>query len=276
MKIRKRSQRIAGQAFLAFACLLAAFPLFWIVLSSFKREVDALGSVANAFVFVPTIENYAELFRSAEFLRAATATIVITASTTVLVMVVAILAAYGLARMHVPARRLFVTVLVLVQVVPVIALLIPLYRMASALGLYDQWITVILVQAGLHVPFATWLMLAFLRAVPLDVEEAATLDGANRLQLFRHVLLPMLRPGIVAASILTAIGAWNSFIIPVILGQSRTLTLTAYITKFLSQDQLHWAAMSAAAVLIMAPIVIFVVFMQKSLLAGMTAGRMKF
>lgn len=276
MKRRRIIQHTLGQLVLTVASILAIFPLLWIVLSSFKRDIDAQGPAAEAFDFVPTLDNYTELFQSSEFLAAGLTTVVTATATTVGALIIGTLAAYGFARRWIPARRTLVTILVLVQVVPVVVLLIPLYRIASTLGLYDQWLAVIIVQIGLNTPFATWLMLAFIRAIPIEVEEAALIDGANQFQLFRFVLLPMLRSGIVAAGILTAISAWNSFIIPVILGQSRTRTLTTYIAKFSSQDQLLWAEMCAAAVLIMAPIVIFALVMQKSLLAGMTAGSLKF
>jgi ABC-type glycerol-3-phosphate transport system permease component len=107
-----------------------------------------------------------------------------------------------------------------------------LYKVASGLGLYDRWITIIAVQTGLLTPLVTWLMLAFVRAVPVEVEEAATVDGASRIQLFRYVLVPMLTPGMVAAAIFTAISAWNSYLVPVILGQSHAQTLTAFMSTF--------------------------------------------
>jgi ABC-type glycerol-3-phosphate transport system permease component len=268
-------RRLSIQTLLILACIVAVFPLLWIALASIKTEVDASAPATKAFDFTPTLTNYRSLFGSSTFIADAITTIVTTIGTTALCVIVGTLAGYAFARLWVMGRRLIVTTMVLVQVVPSIVLLIPLYKVASALGLYDRWITIIIVQTGLLTPFVTWLMLAFVRAVPVEVEEAATVDGASRIQLFRYVLVPMLTPGMVAAAIFTAISAWNSYLVPVILGQSHAQTLTAFTSTFITTDRLVWAEMCAAAVVIVGPILALTLVLQRPLVRGITAGTLK-
>jgi multiple sugar transport system permease protein len=275
MRKHRVLRRVSAQAVLILACFIAVFPLLWIALASIKTEVDAAAPATKAFDFTPTLTNYRSLFHSSTFIADGITTIVTTIGTTALCVTVGTLAAYAFARLWVMGRRLIVTMMVLVQVVPSIVLLIPLYKIASALGLYDRWITIIIIQTGLLTPFVTWLMLAFVRALPVEVEEAARVDGANRIQLFRYVLIPMLTPGMVAAAIFTAISAWNSYLLPVILGQSKAQTLTAFTSTFITTDRLVWAQMCAAAVVIVGPIVAFTLILQRPLVRGITAGSLK-
>lgn len=275
MRMTRLRRRAIVQLLLVLACIVAVFPLLWIALASFKTEVKASAPATQAFDFTPIVSNFSSLFRSSTFISDGITTIVTTLGTTALCLVVGTLAGYAFARLWVMGRRLIVVMLVLVQVVPSIVLLIPLYRIVSKLGLYDHWITIIIVQGGLFTPFVTWLMVAFVRSVPVEVEEAARVDGATRVQTFRHVLIPMLTPGLVAASILTAISSWNSYLVPVILGQSVAQTLTAFTSSFITTDRLVWAQMCAAAVVIVAPIVILTLVLQRPLVRGVMAGAQK-
>ncbi|WP_344056114.1 carbohydrate ABC transporter permease [Microbacterium lacus] len=257
------------------AVLFALFPVFWVILTSFKNNADATAPANQAFDFTPTLDNFQGVLASSVFQAALQTSLVVTVTTTLAVVVVALLGGYAFARLRVPGRRVLVAVMVLVQVIPGIVLLIPLFRIVSQARLYDQWISLIIVLTGLLTPFATWLMLAFIRSFPEEIEEAAMIDGANRFQMFRHVLIPMVAPGLVTAAIFTAIAAWNSFLIPVILGQSRAQTLTVYVAGFVTQQEIKWAELCATAVIILAPIVLFTLVMQRPLVKGITAGSLK-
>jgi multiple sugar transport system permease protein len=275
MRRRKLASAIAAHAVLLVAVLLALFPVFWVVLTSFKTNADATAPADRAFDFVPTVANYADVLAATVFQEALRTSVVVTLVTTLLVVVLAFLGGYAFARLQVPGRRLLVAVMVIVQVIPGIVLVIPLFRIISEARLYDQWISLIIVLTGLLTPFATWLMLAFIRSFPEEIEEAAMIDGATRLQLFRHILIPMVAPGMVTAAIFTAIAAWNAFLIPVVLGQSRAQTLTVYVAGFITQQEIKWSELCATAVVILAPIVLFTLVMQRPLVKGITAGSLK-
>lgn len=275
MRVRRLLADGVTHVALLVAALLAMFPLFWVLLTSFKTNRDAAAPAERALVFTPTVANYVELFESPVFLRAALTSALITLLATLLVVAVATLGGYAFARLRFPGRRLLASVMVLVQVIPGVVLIVPLFRMVSGLGLYDYWWPISLILAGLSIPFGTWLMLAFFRGSPIEIEEAAVVDGANRFQLFRHVLIPMVAPGIATVAIFTAIAVWNAFLIPLVLGQTRAQTLTVFAAQFITFQGVNWGPLCAAAVLILAPIVLFVLSMQKPLVKGLTAGSLK-
>ncbi len=275
MKPRSPLANIASYVVLVVAAALAVFPLFWVFLTSLKNPQDAQASADKAFDFRPTGENYTKLFTDPAFRNALLASVVITVVATVIVVVVSTLGAYAFARLKFLGRRVLAVVMVCVQIIPGIVLVIPLYHLVSSLGMYDQWLPIMLILATLNIPFATWVTMAFIQNLPLEIEEAAVLDGANKFQLFRLVLLPMIAPGVATAAIFTAIFVWNSFLIPLILGQSRAQTLTVYAAQFITFQEVNWGPLSAAAVLIFAPIVLFVLVMQRPLINGLTAGSLK-
>jgi ABC-type glycerol-3-phosphate transport system permease component len=275
MRYRSALGKAATQVFLILACLGAAFPLGWVVLTSLKNTRDATAQASDAFSFVPTMSNYTTVLASASFRHAALISVLVTVSATVVATLAATLGGYAFARLPFPGRRTLASVMVIVQVIPAVVLVIPLYRMVSALGLYDQWFVIAAVMTGLAIPFATWLMLAFFRSSPIEIEEAALIDGASRFQLFRHILIPIVAPGIATAGIFTAIAVWNTFLIPVVLGQTRAQTLTVYIAQFVTFQGIKWGPLCATAVLVLAPIVLFVLVMQRPLVKGLTAGSLK-
>lgn len=275
MKLKKTAANVLTHATLVVAALLALFPLFWVALTSLKNNREATSSARNAFEFTPTLDNYVALFENPLFVNAALASAAITIVSTATVVVISALGGYAFARLRVPGRRTLASVMVLVQVIPGIVLVIPLYRLVSGAGMYDQWLPIMLIMAGLTIPFATWLMLAFFRNSPIEIEEAAFVDGASRFQLFRHVLIPMVAPGMATAAIFTAISVWNAFLIPLVLGQTRAQTLTVYVAQFITFQEINWGPLCAAAVLILGPIVLFVLSMQRPLVKGLTAGSLK-
>lgn len=275
MRVRRLLADGVTHVALIVAALLALFPLFWVLLTSFKTNRDAAAPAERAFVFTPTIGNYLELFESPVFLRAALTSALITFLATLVVVVVATLGGYAFARLRFPGRRVLASVMVIVQVIPGVVLIVPLFRMVSGLGLYDYWWPISLILAGLSIPFGTWLMLAFFRGSPIEIEEAAVVDGANRFRLFRYVLIPMVAPGIATVAIFTAIAVWNAFLIPLVLGQTRAQTLTVFAAQFITFQGVNWGPLCAAAVLILAPIVLFVLSMQRPLVKGLTAGSLK-
>lgn len=275
MKHVKKLGDVATQLVLAIGIILAIFPLFWIVLASFKNTRDATSGARNAFQFAGTWENYAILFQNPSFAQAAGMSLLITVASTLVVVAVATLGGYAFARLPIPGRGVLAVVMVTIQIIPGIVLVVPLYRLVSEGGMYDSWVPICIVMIGLTTPFATWLMLAFFRGSPVEIEEAAFVDGVTRFQLFRYVLIPMVAPGMAAAAIFTAISVWNSFLIPVVLSQSNAQTLTVFVSKFVTFQEIHWGPLCAASVVILAPIVAFVLSMQGMLVKGLTAGGLK-
>jgi len=274
--IRRIASTTLAYAILAIALVLAVFPLLWTISTSFKTEIQANAYPPVLVGFHPTLANYRYLFASSSnFYQAAETSIAVTACTTVLAVMIAAPNAYALVRMRVPARRVLVLLLVLVETMPGIVLVTPLFFIVAALHLYDTWLALILVYTSQSIPFATWVLVAFIRGVPIEVEEAAFVDGATRLQTFAHIVLPLVAPGLATVAIFTAIGSWNQFLVPVILGENGAETLTVFVTQFVTEKTIAWGSLSAAVVLVMAPIVVFVIAAQRYLVKGLTMGSVK-
>lgn len=257
---------------LVAALLVVLVPLGWILLTSFKTNVDAASYPPKFFNFQATLQNYIDVVGSTTFLRDLVTTVAVTAGSIVITVVVASLAAYSLVRLRAPLKRVLIGLIVLLQVVPGIVLIIPLYQMVNAVNLYDTWLALILIYGGINVPFATWVLVAFVQGIPVELEQAALVDGATRLQVLRLIVVPLLAPGMATAALFSGIAAWNQFLIPVILGQSNAQTLTVYVTNFAGSRGTNYGALSAAAVIIMLPIVLFAIFQQRHLVRGLLMG----
>lgn len=275
MKNRKLLANTATYVVLGVAAILTIFPLFWVGLTSLKNNRDAMANASRAFDFEPTMMNYVRVITSHNFRSALLTSVIITVSATIVTVIIATMGAYAFARLRFRGRTLLATVMVVVQIIPGIVLVIPLFRMVSALRMYDQLLPIIIIMTGLSIPFATWIILAFFKSMPVEIEEAALVDGASRIRLFRYVLIPMVAPGAATAAIFTAIDVWNAYLTPLVLGQTRAQTLTVYVAQFITFQDIEWGPLCASAVLILSPIVLFVLSLQRSLVRGLTAGSVR-
>jgi ABC-type glycerol-3-phosphate transport system permease component len=272
---RRRSTQVGGYVLLVVASLCVVLPLLWILDTSFK-------TVAQATAYPPVIlpsrlsfANFQAVFNSPDFLSSFLVSIEVTLGSTLLTLAIAVPTAYALARIRSVSLRWLVVGLVLVETLPLVALVIPLYQLLSDVKLYDTQLGLILVYTAISVPFATWLNLAFLQGISSEVEEAAVVDGAGTVARLRYVILPLLRPAMGTTLLFTAIGAWNQFLVPEILAESRAETVTVYITQFVTQKIIDWGSLCAATVLVMVPIVLLVVIAQRQLVGGLTLGMLK-
>lgn len=271
-----RAGRIAAYALLVLAVVAALFPLFWTFTTSIKNRIASF-SIPPRFVnFTPTLKNYRKLFATDSFAHVVWNTVFITVTSTILSVTIGTLAAYALARhRRFPGRRPFEATLVLVRALPGVVLIVPIYQLATRLGVYDNQWALILIYATINLPFAVWLMTGFIEQIPAEVEESARTDGASGLKLFAYVVFPLASPGIVATSIFVALLAWNEFLIPVLLAGEASKTLPVYISGFISARTLDWGPMAAASALAIIPIAVFTALIQRRLVSGLSSGAVK-
>jgi multiple sugar transport system permease protein len=261
---------------LSVAALAAILPLLWTLSTSFKTQVETQSYPPTVVPRHPTLSNYTGLFAAGGgFLSSALTSIVVATAATVLVLCVAFPCAYALVRMRPHGRRALILVIMLAQTVPAIVFVIPLYSLSLKVGLYDTTVLLVLVYAGFLTPFATILLAAFVRRLPVEVEEAALVDGAGRVRLLLRVVLPMMRGGLATAAIFGALYAWNEFLIPVILAGDFTRPLTVFVASFVTQKTIEWGPLTAAVSLILLPVVVVVLSLQRHLVSGLTAGSIK-
>ena len=253
-------------------------PYIVMIIGSFKTRADILHVPAT---YLPTEwhpENYVTMWSTPEtpLPYNMVSTIVISVCATLLVIVVAMPAAYYTARVKFPGRLAFLLLVLVTQMLQPTVLAAGLFREFLAIGLNDTWLAMILVNAAFNLSFAIWIMHSFFAGVPHEIDEAASLDGASRLQTLRQVTLPLVWPGIVTAVIFTFVAAWNEFAASlVILTTAENQPLSVALTKFVGQYQTSWQYVFGVSVVGIVPVVLLFALIERRLVAGLTAGGVK-
>lgn len=251
--------------------LVFCFPFYWMFCTSFMNPRDA-GSIPPRLFFSPTLENYHQVIQESGFMRSLWNSIVVVFLTLAANLIVSLPAAYIIAR----RRQRGLSFLVLFfQMAPWIVLLLPWYIIFKQLGLYDTYIGLVLSNLTFMIPVTIWLMLGFFEDVPVEIEEAAWLDGCSRIGTFVRIVVPLARGGIITICTLGFIWSWNIFLFPLVLSGYKTKTLPVMVYGFLADNQLDFGPLSAAAVLITVPVIIFTLVNQKYFREGISLGRGK-
>jgi multiple sugar transport system permease protein len=274
-RLRARRLKVAknvGIALLIVAALvIMLFPFYWMVLTSLRSQVDNVSRVPVWF-FEPTWENYRNVIARNNFLEFTYNSFVIAALSTAIGLVLGLPAAYSIARFK--QEGLAVAILV-ARLTPYITYLVPWYLAFRALGLIDTYLALTLTHLIVGMPLIVWIMISFFENVPLDLEEAAFVDGATRIGAFMRVILPLSTPGIVAASILAFIFSWNQFLFSLVLSGPNTRPVPVAVFNFISYGQIDFGGLGAAAVLITLPVIILTLVIQRWIVTGLTMGAVK-
>jgi multiple sugar transport system permease protein len=255
----------------------ALLPALWIVSLSFKSP-DEIGLVARFLPQQPTWENYRAVFATNLFTAALRNSIAVALLATLLAVSVASLAAYAVARLDFPGRRLLLVVALGIAMFPQAALISPLFDLWRGAGLYDTWPGLVIPYLTFALPLAIWTMAAFFRQIPWELEQAAQVDGATPWQAFRMVIVPLAAPGVFTTAILTFFFCWNDFLFAIALTSTdRSRTVPAALAFFTgaSQYQSPVTAIAAASVVVTIPVVVLVLLFQRRIVAGLTAGAVK-
>ena len=257
----------------AVACVIF-FPVFWLVLTSFKTETEAISRVPHLF-FTPTLESYREVQHRADYLHFAFNSVVVSLGSTLLALLLAIPAAYAFA--FLPTRRTRSTLLWMLstRMMPAVGVLVPVYLIFRDLGLLDTRTGLLLLDTMMNLPIIVWMLYTFFKDVPREVLEAGRMDGAGPLRELGQILLPLSMPGIVSTGLLAVILTWNEAFWSLTLTASKAAPLTAFIAAFSSPEGLFYSRLSAASTLAIAPILILGWLSQKQLVRGLTFGAVK-
>ena len=260
--------------FLAALVMVSPAILFfiWMLSLSLKYEIDN-GSYPP--ILIPdnvAWDNYAKVFQSATFLNFFKNSLIVTGTATLLALVVGVPAGYGIARMK--ANRAAVVVLI-ARMTPGLSYLIPLFLLFQWLGLMGTLAPQIITHLVITVPIVIWVMISYFEATPMELEEAAQIDGGTRWQVFWPVALPIARPGITVALILASIFSWNNFVFGIVLAGRETRTLPVAVYNMLSFEQVSWGPLSAAALCVTLPVLVLTILAQRQIVAGLTAGAVK-
>ena len=271
-----RAKRLLGRFGLyasVFVLVMPALSVFlWMLSLSLKNEAD---NTAYPPVFVPhppTFANFVQVFAENDFLGYAINSVIVSFSATGLALLLGVPAGYGIAR----ARATRASVLILIaRVTPGLSYLIPLFLLFQWLGLTGTLTPLVITHLVITVPIVVWVMIGFFEGLPVELEEAALVDGASVWQAFRHVAMPLSRPGITVAMILSFIFSWNNFIFGVVLAGRSTRTLPVAVYNVLTFEQISWGPLAAAALVVTAPVLLLTLLMQKEIVTGLTTGGVK-
>ena len=258
------------------AIILMGFPVYWMVTTSFKPKGDILSTNPTLIPRAFSLSNYSQAINKEGFTQALLNSVIVVIFTVLISISVALFAAIAVARMRFRGKRIYVASILLVQMLPLSALLIPLYLLLSRLGLTDKLAGVILTYIAFVLPFVVWSLRGFLVNIPAELEEAALMDGCSKPQAYRLVLFPLMAPGLVATAIFAFIQAWNEFLLAYILLSSEdNATMPIWLAGFTNRFGTDWGPLMAASTITAIPVVIFFTLIQDKIATGVTAGAVK-
>ena len=271
---------------IAFAVLVGAllvfmlFPFVWALLSSLKPGEELFATPVRYWPANPTLDNYRLVVENGDFQQALLNSAIVAVSVTLMALVLGSLAAHALGRIQFRGRSVVLYAVLAMTMFPQIAVLGALFEMVNYFHLYNQLPALVLTYMIFTLPFTVWVMTGFMRAVPMEIEEAAYVDGATPFQVFYKIMLPLALPGMVTTGLLAFIAAWNEFLFALSFTQTpdkRTVTyaITAFAGSTSGMYEVPWGQTMAASVLVTAPLVALALIFQRHILAGLTAGGVK-
>jgi multiple sugar transport system permease protein len=279
LRTKSGSQRMVkgiGNLVLLVMLLWTAIPFYWMMVTSLKHDKEIYGYEATLIPQNPTLSNYVTILRDTPYLIFLRNSTVVAVGSTVISLVVACLGAYAIARLNFPGRALLARLLVCTYLVPASLLFIPLFAIMSALRFTDTLHGLTIAYLSGDVPFCTWLLMGYFKSVPAELEEAALVDGCNRITALIRVVLPVSLPALVVVTFFCFTRAWNEFLYAYVFTSTNAAkTITTGLVNFMSADVFFWGPLMASTILsALPPVVMFLIF-QRWVVKGLTLGAVK-
>ena len=276
MRKRKTSVSILIYLLVFVVCIMVLFPLYWLLVSSFKNESEIIQATPTFFPEVATVKNYVKLITGSEFMMFMKNSILVSIGTTLIVTILAVCSAYSVSRFRYKGRKTINSLILLTYLFPGVLLFIPMYHLTFKVGLYDNIISLIIINVTFCAPFATWLLKSFFASIPVALEEAAMIDGCSRISVLWRVILVLIRPGIVTVAIYAFLTSWGEYLFASVLVTSQTSkTLPVGLASWMTMYTVDWGSLTAGAILVTIPVLILFAYMGKSFIEGLTAGAVK-
>lgn len=257
---------------LIFVC----FPLSQMVSTAFKNAKEQFALPVTLLPREWTLENFVAAVNYEPFATYFLNSLIVALVTTVLTLIISMFGAYGFTRCDFPGRKTFLSLILFGQMICLAAIAVPIYKIIGALGFHDSYIGLIICYLTFSVPVSVWMLRGFIMGIPIELEQAAQIDGANRLEAFFRVVVPLLRPGIGASCSYVFFLCWQEFLFSLIVMTDRShRTLPVGIMDYVGQYETNWGTMMASAMILALPVFIIFIFVQKQLIAGLTDGAVK-
>jgi multiple sugar transport system permease protein len=271
-----KAKRIFGagirNALLIIYAIFALFPIFWMVLITFKSDAEMY---TTTFLFRPTLHNYQEVLLRTDYFRAFMDNIIVSSAAVAVSVIAGVPAAYALARYKFRAKEDLAFTILSFKFAPEILVILPLFMIYQKLGIFDTYFGLIWVYQLITMPLIIWVVRGYFEDVNVEIEQAAQLDGYPWYSVFLKILLPLIKPGLVAAALLSFIFAWNSFTFPLLLSGFKIETVTVASLKYIASDTVHYGQMAVAATVAVIPEVVLALLIQKHLVRGLSFGAVK-
>lgn len=262
--------------FLILFVLVSMFPLLWVFRMSIVTKADLLTSPMVTATAPPVAESYKTVFGNPDFIQALQNSVIVAGTTTVICLFFGSLCAYSIARLRFRFKSPIMTLILAISFFPQVAIIAPLFIQFSATNIINTYWAMIIPDVVFALPLTIWILVAFFRELPRDLEEAAKVDGATTLQAFRKVIVPLAAPGVFTTAILTFIHAWNEFLFAnTFIFDNAHYPVTVVIPNFATVYTTDYGAQAAAAVVVTVPLVILVLIFQRRIVSGLTAGAVK-
>jgi N,N'-diacetylchitobiose transport system permease protein len=271
-RTKKRLASVVG----LLVAILFAFPIYWMVTTALKPANQLLSDDYDLIPFGVTIQHFIDGISKKGFLNSLENSLIVALVAVAFALIAGLLAAVPLARLRFRGRKGFLLLVLVAQMAPFEALLIPMFLMIRSFDLLNVLPGLILVYFAAALPFTAWTLRGFVKGIPVDLEEAAMVDGCGRWAAFRRVTLPLLGPGLVATSVFSFVTAWNEFLYALtFLQDTSNVTLPVWLSSFVSVFGVDWGGAMAASTVFTLPVLIFFLIVQRNLVSGVTAGAVK-
>lgn len=274
MRLMARISRISIYILVFIAMVLSIAPILYLLITSFK-DPKLTFSIPPVWIFTPTLQNYKDVIAGTEFLSYLGNSLVVALSSTFIAVALGSLAAYGFSRFKFRGAFWLRMSVLIPQILPPIAIIVPLYVLFNGLDLIDTKSALVISYLTFTIPLAVWMMIGFFEDVPPELEESAMIDGCTRLQALVRINLPIAAPGIVATAILCFIYCWNEFLYAAILTGRISRTLPVTITSFMTNKAILWGRIAASGSMVLIPVLIFALIAQRYLVRGLARGSIK-
>lgn len=263
---------VARNSLLAMYAIFALFPLVWMVIITFKSDLQMF---TTTFIFKPTLENYSAVLLGTDYFKTFIDNLIVSTGAVIISVLVGVPAAYALARFNFKGKEDLAFTILSFKFAPEILIILPLFMIYQKTGLYDTHIGLIWVYQLITMPLLIWVVRGYFEDISVEIEQAAQLDGYPWYHVFLKILLPLIKPGLVAAGLLAFIFAWNSFTFSLLLSGFNIQTVTVSSLRYIASDTVHYGQMAVAATIAALPEVILALIIQKHLVRGLSFGAVK-
>jgi len=272
MKLKRIGGSIGRNTLLSMWTIFALFPLLWMVLLTFKSDAQMFNTT---FIFTPTLENYSAVLVGTDYLQSFLDNIIVSGAAVMIAVIVGVPAAYALARYDFKAKEGFAFQILTYRFAPEILVVLPVFMIFQGIGLYDTHLGLIWVYQLIAMPLIIWVVRGYFEDISVEIEQAAKVDGYPWYKIFWKILMPLIKPGLVAAALLAFIFAWNNFTFSLMLTGFNVQTVTVTSLRYIATDTVHYGQMAVAATIAVLPEVILAIAIQKHLVRGLSFGAVK-